>query len=201
MMRCYLVLAVLLVNVLIGGEFWTNKKAGDWTAEERERVLSHSPWAKPAAAGLDVTRGTGGFGPGAYGGQVGGGAPERLPELRAVIRWESAVPIREGEKKPLPEEAKGFLVLSVTMTGMLTVTEGDEELLRGTSLKAKGKAPVNPARLLRDEKSRTILYLFADRASVSPDDKEWAFETSFGTLVLKAKFVAKEMQYLGKPAL
>jgi hypothetical protein len=73
--------------------------------------------------------------------------------------------------------------------------------LRATSLQAKGKQPVNPVMMMRDDKTGTIRFFFEKKDSFTADDKEWAFETSFGPLPFKAKFVAREMVYLGRPAL
>jgi hypothetical protein len=225
-----ILLAVSILNLLSAGEFWNDRKAADWTKEERERILEQSPWAKTVSAGVDVTRGavpravnsnrSSGM-QGRYGGmatQTGGmrtggsRAPEGIPDVRAVVRWESAAPIREASAKPLPEDSKGHIVLSVTMTGMLTVSGGqrpdaggptnaEEEMLRATSLQAKGKPPVNPDRLWRDEKTGTTYFLFGDRDAITSGDKEWVFETSFGQMTLKTKFASREMHYLGKPAL
>lgn len=197
-------------TLLFGGEFWNDKKVSDWTPEEKERFLTLSPWAKSAGAALDATKGT--LKSRVYsrpGGQVEspqlrGGAPEQVPALRGVVRWESAAPVLAAEGKPLPEEAAGHLVISVTMTGAMSapsVVESEDEQLRATSLQAKGKRPVNPVMMMRDDKSGTIRYFFANKNSFTPADKEWMFETSFGPLDLKVKFVAREMVYLGKPAL
>jgi hypothetical protein len=104
----------------------------------------------------------------------------------------------------LPEEAVGHLVISVTMTGAMSapnVVESEDEQLRATSLQAKGKLPVNPVLMMRDDKTGTIRYFFAKKESFTAADKEWVFETSFGPLAFKAKFVAREMQQRGKPAL
>jgi hypothetical protein len=130
--------------------------------------------------------------------------PDGVPPLSGVVRWESAAPVLAAEGKPLPEEAVGHLVISVTMTGAMSapnVVESEDEQLRATSLQAKGKLPVNPVLMMRDDKTGTIRYFFAKKESFTAADKEWVFETSFGPLAFKAKFVAREMQQRGKPAL
>jgi len=185
-------------------EFWTDRKAADWTPAEKERLLTNSPWAKTVTAGLDPTKGTGLRIGGFVLGPSGAGAPTGIPKLQAVIRWASAAPVREALGKPLPEEAAGKLVLSVTVTGTLTL-QGDgpgaeEELLSGTSLMEKGKIPVNPSLIMRSERDATIFFLFPANAAQA-SAKEWEFETSLGSFVLKTKFAPRDMKYLGKPAI
>jgi hypothetical protein len=196
--------------LLFGGEFWNDKAPGSWTAEEKQRLLTVSPWAKTVGATLDATKGT--LNSRIFsvpGGQVSSPqmrdrGPDGVPPLSGVVRWESAAPVLAAEGKPLPEEAVGHLVISVTMTGAMSapnVVESEDEQLRATSLQAKGKLPVNPVLMMRDDKTGTIRYFFAKKESFTAADKEWVFETSFGPLAFKAKFVAREMQQRGKPAL
>lgn len=196
--------------LLFGGEFWNEKAPASWTLEEKARLLSASPWAKTVGATLDATKGT--LNSRIFsvpGGQVSSPqmrdrGPDAVPPLRGVVRWESAAPVLAAEGKPLPEEAAGHLVISVTMTGAMSapnVVESEEEQLRATSLQAKGKLPVNPVLMMRDDKTGTIRYFFPKKDSFTAADKEWVFETSFGPLAFKAKFVAREMQQGGRPAL
>jgi hypothetical protein len=188
---------MLLTPMAFAGEFWNERKAADWTAAEKEQFLQNSPWAKTVSKGVDVTRSAVKetiYGP-------SGGNPGKIPGMRAVIRWESAAPVREALGKPLPEGAEGHLVVSVTMTGTLSVPETSADQLRATSLQAKGRVPVNPELLLHDAKTGTIYFLFPEGGTARASDKEWVFETALGGLVLKARFVAHEMKYLGKPGI
>lgn len=183
-------LLTLLAPVLCAGEFWTDRKPADWTPAEREQFLRQSPWAKTVTAKVDVTKGA----VRSTFGQLSGGNPGALPEMRSVIRWESATIVRAAAGKPLPEEAQGYLVISVTMTGTLSAPETDEEQLRTTSLQAKGQPPSNPVLLLRDEKAGTIYFLFPSGPAV-PGDKEWNFETTLGAMELKTRFAGRQMHH------
>lgn len=188
---------MLLAPLVFAGEFWNDRKAADWTAAEKEQFLQHSPWSKTVSAGVDVTRSA--MKQTRYG--QSGGNPGALPGMRAVIRWESAAPVREASGKPLPEGAEGHLVVSVTMTGTLSAPETGDEQLRAISLQAKGRLPANPELLLQDAKTGTIYFLFPERGTALASDKEWVFETALGGMVLKARFLAHEMKYLGKPGI
>jgi hypothetical protein len=203
-------LCIAAATILYSAEFWLDKKPADWTDDEKQRLLTQSPWAKTVAAGLDATRGT--LNPRIYsvpGGQVQSPqmrdrAPDAVPALQGVVRWESAAPVRAASAKPLPEEAEGRLVISVTMTGAMNVpkvADSEDEQLRATSLQAKGKSAVNPVLMMRDEKTTVIYYFFEKKDAIKPADKEWVFETSFGPLEMKAKFLAREMRVQGAPAL
>jgi len=196
-MKRILQFVVLVAPLTCGAEFWTDRKAADWTAAEKERFLQNSPWAKTVTAGVDATKSAIKQTP--YG--PSGGNPGKMPGMRAVIRWASAAPVREAVGKPLPEAAEGHLVISVTMTGVLSVTETREELTRSTSLEAKGRAPVNPELTLHDDKTGTVYFVFPGSAAAQASDKEWLFETSLGGMELKARFIARDMKYLGKPGI
>ncbi|HEU0119900.1 MAG TPA: hypothetical protein VFQ91_05190 [Bryobacteraceae bacterium] len=206
MTRFFLAMLPVLAGFVWAGEFWTEKKPADWTAEEKTRLLTLSPWAKTVSVGLnqsremDQRRRSGMI----YGPQ-GERAPNAIPKMQAVVRWETAEPVRAAGK-PLPEEAKDHLVISVSMTGALSAPEdrpaaADEELLRATSLQSKGRMAVNPILSLRDDHAGVIYFLFPAKDAVRAGDKEWEFETTLGMLRLKAKFTAREMVLLGRPAL
>jgi hypothetical protein len=188
---------MLLAPLAFAGEFWNDRKVADWTAAEKELFLQRSPWAKTVSAGIDKSRSA--IKETIYG--PSGGNPGKMPGMRAVIRWASAAPVREALGKPLPEGAEGHLVVSVTMTGTLSVPETGDEQLRATSLQAKGRPPVNPQLSLQDANTGTIYFLFPERGTVVAGDKEWQFETSLGGMELKTRFIAREMQYLGKPGI
>jgi hypothetical protein len=190
-------IVLLLAPLAFAGEFWNDRKAADWTAAEKEQFLEKSPWAKTVSAEIDKSRSA--IKQTIYG--PSGGNPGKMPGMKAVIRWESAVPVREALGKPIPEGAEGHLVLSVTMTGTLSAPETGEEQLRATSLQAKGRVPVNPELLLHDAKTGTIYFLFPERGTALASDKEWVFETALGGLALKTRFIAHEMKYLGKPGI
>jgi len=105
-------------------EFWETKPSSEWNADEIDRMLTRSPWAKPAPI---VSGGRGSFGNGGGGGRSRGGAGIGFPgggigfpgggrqgggypggqgrgdprddgreQFNATVRWESALPIQEA---------------------------------------------------------------------------------------------------------
>src|SRR5580704_2537801 len=110
-------------------EFWNDKKPEDWTDQEIQEILTRSPWAKEGA--VSVFGGAGGSllnrnGAMNRSGNMSSSGRQRTnttqttqsadaPDLRykAILRWESALPIREALKtKPAPEFAE-FYVLAL----------------------------------------------------------------------------------------
>lgn len=78
-----------------------------------------------------------------------------------------------------------------------------ERLRAATSLKVKGRDPMNAANVARvdGEKGQEFLFLFPRTFEISMDDKEVWFETAIGPMVVKAKFQPKQMVHQGKLAL
>ncbi len=164
----------------------------------------------------------GGGGPGGY---PGGGGGERPMQWRGVVRWESAQPVLDALKTPLPEALANHYVISVSGIPLLarrrrrsesgddtetTVSQGASddllERLQGlTYLEPKGKSPAQPGivqqSLTVSRDTRTILFGFSkELLQLSADDKEVTFSTEFGPMRFKVKFTFKEMQYHGKLA-
>ena len=103
-------------------EVWNTKDSAVWTTEDANLILNNSPWAKqikissgqsPARrSGMGRRGGMGGGGypgggyPGGGGGYPGGGYPQggggggasSMP-MTVVVRWESAKPVQEAEKR------------------------------------------------------------------------------------------------------
>jgi hypothetical protein len=150
-----------------------------------------------------------GEGPG--GGAAGGGPPQ----FKALVRWESAAPVRAARKQEGQEQDAAFYVISVS--GLPSMRGGrrpagddapppeagkemQERIKQGTSLRPKGRVAISPARV-ENAGDGLMLFLFTKEAiPLSLDDKEVDFTTHLGPLEVKAKFVLKEMKYRGKLA-
>ncbi len=238
-------------------DFWNKKEPAEWSAEELDKLLTKSPWAKDVnAASSTLSReytpntndpsvgpsgypnpggypsgGGGTGGGGGYGGMGGGGGMGRgggggrgggrntMPlSYRATVRWESAKPVQEALKTPLPDSLAGAYVLSVSGVPVLaggkqhsdegdtttTVSKGlsDEVLERIknlTYLEPKGKSAAQPSLVLKGTPGAsgtpTILFGFPhDVLPLSADDQV-SFTTQLGRIEVKAKFNLKDMMY------
>jgi hypothetical protein len=124
---------------LYAGEFWNKKDPSQWTGEEIDELTTKSPWAKSVTAqfapgsnnggngqGGGYPRNGGGMGgPGIGIGGIGIGMPRRggmgrpgggYPQssnYKGTVRWESAQPILDALKTPLPEAFANHYVMGV----------------------------------------------------------------------------------------
>ena len=173
-------------------------------------------------------RGTGGIGIPGIGGipipgigrkRGNGGAGPASP-YEGTVRWESARPILEGMKAPLPEVFAGHYVISVTgipLLGVRSTRSGEEDdaatarqhelddldRVKGlSSLEARGRDPVQ-AGLVTRQVGTGSSFLFGFSRELLPletRDTDILFSTQMGRVVVKAHFVPKEMQYHGELA-
>ncbi len=244
-----------------GGDFWNKKEPAQWSSEEIDKLVTHSPWAKeftvssagvsrgfggggggtggggyPGGGGGYPGGGGGGYPGGAGGGYPGGGYPgggmgggrgrrggEQMPLMyTATVRWESAKPVQEALKTPLPEGLAGDYVISLSGVPILAQgrQRGDDDDDRGndsqvskglsddvleriknlTYLEPKGKSPAQPAVVQKGAISAsgmpTLLFGFPrDVMPLTADDREVAFTTQLGRLEVKTRFNLKDMMY------
>jgi hypothetical protein len=155
--------------------------------------------------------GTGGGYPGGgpAGDPRGGGRP-----FAAVVRWDSALPIRDAmHVKPSDDTLKYYIVAVIgdmPSMGRRRGSDDDDQaqderrlemLKQYTKLERKG----NPIFLSRTEATSTdyasgagTLFYFERGDSIFPDDKQVTFVTKMGPYEVRAKFTLKDMLYHGK---
>jgi hypothetical protein len=153
---------------------------------------------------------------------IGGGAAGEPDEgmggsraARVTVRWESALPVRDAEKKEAAAPAESNYILSVSglpmMMGPRDESDGSgnleqrretmmDRLKSSTSLQRKGKNPILPASV--DEApgaSRALLFVFPHGSDpITLADKEVSFVSNPGPMEIKVKFPLKDMKYQGK---
>jgi hypothetical protein len=205
-------------------EFWNAKKPEDWTDEERKQLLAKSPWARDAA--VKYNAGPGGLGAPRSGmnrgyGRVGTGrgvanpdatsGPTSAGNYTAVVRWESALPVREANHHLLKDDPAANYILAVDgdlpMLGRHSADESETEfqqrldmLKQYTKLEKKGDPiflnkigyPPGPAAT-----SGTLFY-FERNDLITLGDHTVTFVTKLGPIDVKVKFPLKEMMYQGK---
>ncbi len=96
---------------LRAGDFWESKPPAQWSAAEIARILAHSPWAKRARVTLltnpQPPSAESPFPPPGLVPETGRGIPSGegvssdvsgvpRPQLRIVIRWQSALPVKQA---------------------------------------------------------------------------------------------------------
>ena len=213
------------------GEFWNDKEPSEWSKKEIHRLLSQSPWAvqttlstlgEPAGALGDISGGGMGT-PGAGRGTAPGTAPATgrgetggTPQIRVLVRWESAAPVREAAHQPVPAEASEYYIISVS--GLPAVGHGlergtggpeaaeprqrmEEQFRETAGLLRKGKDPLRPARVHTVEQAgRRAELLFFPRTPlpITLEDKAVTLASSIGPAQLRVNFSLKDMLYRGK---
>jgi len=234
---------------LIAAEFWDQKPPAEWSAKDTDKLMTKSPWAKrasvdtgrgPAAfSGPATPRGDAPMGGGRSGGPQGGagqmddggagpgGGPGGGAAPEALVRWESARPILDAQKRELPEAFQGSYAISVTgfplgggprpggapggpggagpgagggfnLEGMRAAQQASFEKAKETTrLERKGKDPIHASVI--SQNGRALVILFPRGAQpIDLDDKEVTLVVQVGLPTMKVKFNLKDMVYKGK---
>jgi hypothetical protein len=122
------------------GEFWNEKKPSDWTDDEIQEMLTRSPWAKEGS--VSVFGGAGGNllnrngAMNRSGNMSSSSGRQRVsttqtqsadaPDLRykAIVRWQSALPIQEALKTKVAAAADYYILAVV---GDLAMADPDAD--------------------------------------------------------------------------
>jgi hypothetical protein len=199
------------------GEFWSDKKPADWTDDEIQEMLTRSPWAKEGS--VSVFGGAGGNllnrngAMNRNGGMTNSGRQRASTtqtqssdsvdlRYKAIVRWQSALPIREALKSKPAEGIADFYILAVV--GDLAMADPDaDEAQRESRLdmmkqytkldKHGGAIP-----LANVEPVKKVGTLFYFPRSEPIKDGQVTFTTKMGPVEVKCKFTVKEMMYRGK---
>lgn len=204
---------------LAAASFWDAKAYTEWSSKEVEQMLGDSPWAQkisvvvpvpPRGSGDVDARGRGGDDEG--GGRGGrGGFPVPPPQLKLVITWRSALPVRQAlirlpngasnaavDQQPLLEQPMFY---TVTLAGVpiryarATASAGTSSFLR------RGKKP--PIALVQGGMQQggatlTMVFAFPRTDPITLDDKDVEFVTTIGTIEIKKKFNLKDLVFNGQ---
>jgi hypothetical protein len=236
-------LLLTLAVCLWAADAWQSKPFTDWSDKDVQRLLSSSPWAKEVnialggGGGGGSSKGGGKRGGGGGGGDMGGsgdamsnvgnaggsrsgtqevGGLGGTPSLMLVIRWQSALPVRQAiakqkygseagtspEAKKLLDDQKYYAVVVSGLPGRMLHASDDmkSNLLKATTLSVKGKDPVAAVDLQTagNEQKAVVMFFFPKTSPVEADDKEVEFSSKFGPMIVKEKFKLKEMFFNGK---
>jgi hypothetical protein len=200
-------------------EFWNEKKPSEWTPDEVDLLLNKSPWAKVATISY-------------YGGQNGplsnslpnshsssrsrnassGTSPSAVSpaDWKAIIRWQSALPVRQALKiDPSPDAEKFYILNMVGDVPSIGATPDEdatqraarfETLKQVTKLEHKGdeillsRVAVAPK---NDFSLAGTLFYFSRGLALQPKDKTATFSTKLGPIDVKCKFTLGDMMYHG----
>jgi hypothetical protein len=222
-----LFLPLLGVSALAASEFWKDEAPAQWTEEEVKLILTDSPWAREANPRIDRPALYGLRGPlGEIGGGMGRGGGERGvrgelpngPETKLIIRWASALPIRQalrwGRDRVKPgqppnadgTEADDYVIEVLGFAARYARMSDDrirEELHATTCIKRKNKDDLLAEKIEVNPVGRvdTFVYRFPKDDPIRLEEKEVEFVSGLGAVTFKEKFKLSEMLYRGKLAL
>jgi len=183
-------------------DVWNEKAPEEWHAGDVYRIMNKSPWAMQVQAQPNPRARGPFFGRSRY-------AAGRLPAFPAygpkvVVVWESARPVRDALKAPLPGAFAGLYAISLEGFSMMADFRRDSlNYLRPyLSLTPKGRTAVTASVVRRHPRNPLVILagFSKNAASIRPDDKEAVFRADLGMLAVQAKFKPKEMLYHGELA-
>lgn len=145
-------------------------------------------------------------------GPPGGGA---MPKIEAIVRWESAAPVRMARKDDRAGVSDAYLISVSRLSpgggrggGMGERPEDApameqqggaamERLQQAARLEVKGQPPLHPRKVERMNGSGEEILFSFDRAElpITAASKEITFSVRMGPLDVKAKFSPKEMLF------
>ena len=165
--------------------------------------------------------GGGGRGGGRGGGSFGGpGGGMGMPQMTAVVRWFSALPVKQASVKLrygneagtaadgltyLEREEPNYVVSVAGLPGRMAgfMQRMPDRVKENTSLRRKGKEPIAPADLqITTQMEKTDLYfVFPKTHPITLDDKDVEFLMKTERMEIKRKFKLKKMVFNGKLSL
>lgn len=188
-------------------EFWNEKPPAEWTDQEIQEMLTRSPWAKDAS----VTYNSGPGGAGARSGRPGriaGASPDiNRQQYKAVVRWESALPIRQAaHNRSMQDLAQNYIISVTGDVPMLGGRRADEdeaqrlqrlEMFKEYTRLERKHDPIYVSKVDSQSGPGTLFY-FSRIEPIKLEDRQITFFTKLGPVELKAKFTLKDMVYRGK---
>lgn len=234
----------VLAALASAADFWQKAKFTDWSEKDTQKLLRDSPWARtveiraggPGGGGSrgGGRRGGGGGGGGGgfeggggggddFGGGMGGGRggrggmvlPDLGPTTTLIVRWHTALPVRQAvcrlrfkdEAGTSPEAAK--MLQPETKRYVVGISGLPPQLMRGKPaelkenafLRLKGKPAIAAADVQADRQPRGgSLYLIFPREPnpIAVEDGEVEVFVKLPATEIKRKFNLKQMVFDGK---
>lgn len=223
-----LIVYLLSASSLLPADFWHKKRFTEWTPDEIRKLLSDSPWARPVLlpvetidrTSLEQVRSACSSCEVKSGGApvMAAGMPELAGPLRALVRWHSALPVKQalmrakfGDEVATSREAAEFLARSETayvvgVSGLPAhLAPAEAAQLRANAfLRRKGRPllPAVDAQVASGESSVYLLLFFPrsqdGSAAITPADGQVELQLQLGLLNLRRSFKLKDMVFEGK---
>jgi hypothetical protein len=212
---------------------WKDKQFSEWTEDDAKEVIANSPWVKKVTPTVAVktpepdkqarpggVRHRGGIDIGGIGRRSGGsptGDDQRSPPAVAeppptpvpalTLRWESALPMREAERKAretgapaVDEHHYAIAVYGIPRT--MVANDSKElagELKKHAILKRDAKDDLRPSsvKILLREDGPVIVYLFPKSPEITWRDPRVQFDAHVAKLDISQSFATADMRFHG----
>jgi hypothetical protein len=216
--------AVLLVAADV--PVWTSKPISQWDSDDAQKVLDESGWVKSVTLqqvrnlSSDERRGGGdwdaGIGPGVGLAGTGIFGPEReaaalgraheKPNLgNVMVRWESALPIREAQIKlglrGASDRKDDYYAIAVYNIAAPTRWNAANELKGVAYLRRDKKKDLKPERVeitRHEDGLATVVYLFRRSEEITRKDRNIQFVAQIGRLFVAQFFFTEDMEFQGR---
>lgn len=211
---------------LAGAGVWETKPFMMWSDKEVQQVLTDSPWSKTVQVVMNTVgrggiddgggaRGGGGEtdGGGGRGGGRGGGFPTAAPQLKLLVSWRSARPMKQalvrsvvglggtvspGDQEVLDRDESLYVV---TMTGLPVRFARAVAAMKTETFLKRGNKPliaVSAADAQQAASGIAMVFEFPKNDAIVVEDKDVEFVTKLGQFDVKKKFNLKDMLFHGK---
>jgi hypothetical protein len=218
-------LMFLSVVLLAADASWSTKQISEWNENDAQQLLAVSPWVKHVTPAImpqpsEFQKREGGQMGGGKGAGVeafklptifggGGSSAVRKEQVRPLtLRWESALPVREAERKAgqagAPAIEEGSYAVAVYGIPASSI-DGDlqtlsEALQKTATLKRNGKKEIKATRvdIFREADGAVLLYLFPRSTEIKKEDARVEFNAQIGRYYLAESFDTGAMQFHGK---
>ncbi len=206
---------------------WKKKPIAQWDDKDVQQVLSASPWCKSVKLDQvrdlspDERRASGnweadqGHGVGIAGTGILGPTKAREARARAhahpdpgyaLIRWESALPVRSAEVRAGEAEVPNWKgdYYAIAIYGVSVPSRWNvENELKGIAYlqrdKKKNMKPVHVDIMRHDDGLATLVYLFSRSNEITRKDSNIRFVAQIDRLVISEFFFPSEMEFEGQP--
>jgi hypothetical protein len=214
--------------MLLAADSWRTKPYTAWDDKEVQKILNDSPWARGVTIMMNGAGGSvdgphsnsplagagggpGGGGTGGGGGRNGGGEGLNVPTVRLLLRFVSALPVRQAMMRErygdqVATSPAAVKILStpdnyyvVALAGLHRLPENVPVIKQKSTLRAKGKESFGPAEV-RAENGMIVLFFLRDGHPIAVEDGEVEVQVQLPDLVspIRRSFKLKDMMYAGK---
>lgn len=207
---------LVLSAIMLAGtdQEWKNKQFPEWTEDDAKELLKDSPWVKTVAATLVKPSGKDGHVSSPirrkkHREKSDTTAPANAKPPMLTLRWESALPVREAERKardvtaPKLDDDDHYAIAVYGIPRAMLKDDSkivSNDLKRQAVLKRESKKDTKPSSveiLLRDD-GPVVLYLFPKSAAFDWRDHKIEFDAQMPGLKLTQAFSFDDMTFHGK---